>query len=41
MVNKSRKGGIMKEVAIIADSVATVPPEVAQKYDILEAPFHN
>lgn len=30
----------MKEVAIIADSVATVPPEVAQKYDILEAPFH-
>lgn len=30
----------MKEVAIIADSVATVPPEVAREYDILMAPFH-
>ncbi len=30
----------MKKVAIIADSVATIPPEIAQKYDILEAPFH-
>lgn len=30
----------MKEVAIIADGVATVPPEVAREYDILVAPFH-
>ena len=30
----------MKEVAVIADSVATIPPEIAQKYDIAAVPFH-
>lgn len=30
----------MKEVAVIADSVATIPPEIAQKYDIAVVPFH-
>ena len=30
----------MKEVVIIADGVATVPPEVAREYGILVAPFH-
>ncbi len=30
----------MREVAIIADGVATLPPEVVQEYDILVAPFH-
>ncbi|MCD6453390.1 MAG: DegV family protein [Dehalococcoidales bacterium] len=30
----------MRQVAIIADSVACVPPDVAEKYDILNAPFH-
>ena len=30
----------MKEVAIIAESVATITPEVAEKYDISVVPFH-
>ncbi len=30
----------MKEVAIIANGGATIPPEVAREYDILVAPFH-
>jgi len=30
----------MKQVAVIADSVATIPPEVAQKYDISVVPCH-
>ena len=30
----------MRQVAIIADSVATVPPEVAKEYDISLVPFH-
>jgi len=30
----------MRQVAIIADSVAAVPPEVAKEYDISLVPFH-
>ena len=30
----------MKEVAIITDSIAAIPPEVAKKYDILVLPYH-
>ncbi len=30
----------MKEVVVIADSVATIPPEIAEKYDIAVVPFH-
>lgn len=30
----------MKQVAIVAESVATITPEVAQKYDIAVVPFH-
>lgn len=30
----------MKEVAIIVDSIATIPPEIIEKYDITVLPFH-
>jgi len=30
----------MKEVAIIADSIAKMPPEISEKYDITVLPFH-
>jgi DegV family protein with EDD domain len=30
----------MKEVAIIADSIAKMPPEILEKYDITVLPFH-
>jgi len=30
----------MKEVAIIVDSIAAIPPEVTEKYDITVLPFH-
>jgi len=30
----------MKKVAIIVDSIAAIPPEVAKKYDITVLPFH-
>ena len=30
----------MREVAIVAESVATIPPEVAEKYGIQIVPFH-
>jgi DegV family protein with EDD domain len=30
----------MKEVAIMADSIAKMPPEISEKYDITVLPFH-
>jgi fatty acid-binding protein DegV len=37
---KTKKESKVKEVAIIANGVATVPLEVAREYDSFVAPFH-